>query len=102
VRRPQPPEALACHHERLNGLGGAVPAPVEAPIDSVLDASAGRLEQGGHGQGGGGYRPARRRAAESAEQLSQDQHRAGVEGAEQGGEQPKTRVRLMSRSMSYN
>jgi hypothetical protein len=33
----------------LDGLGRAVLAPVEAPVDGLLDAAAGRLEGGGHG-----------------------------------------------------
>jgi hypothetical protein len=37
--------------ERLDGLDGVVLAAVEAPVHDLLDAAAGRLEQGGHGQG---------------------------------------------------
>src|SRR5215204_5347108 len=41
--------------ERLDGGRGVVAAPVEAPVDGLLDPAAGRLEQGGHGQGGPGH-----------------------------------------------
>ena len=37
------------------GLAGVVAAPVEAAVDRLLDAAAGRLEHRGHGQGGGGH-----------------------------------------------
>ncbi len=46
--------------EGLDGPGGVVAAAVEAPVDRLLDPPAGRLEQGGHGQGGPGHHPARR------------------------------------------
>jgi hypothetical protein len=38
--------------EPLDGAGGVVAAAVEAPVDQVLDAAPGGLEQRGHGQGG--------------------------------------------------
>jgi hypothetical protein len=38
-----------------------------------LDAAAGRLEKGGHGQGGAGDRPARRIACHPTEQLPEAQ-----------------------------
>jgi hypothetical protein len=41
--------------ERLDGLGGVVAAPVEALIHGALDATAGRLQQRSHGEGGGGH-----------------------------------------------
>jgi hypothetical protein len=44
------------------------------PIHDRLDATPGRLEQGGHGQGGAGYCPARRLLADAAEQLPKHQH----------------------------
>jgi hypothetical protein len=43
-----------------DGLDSVVLAPVEASVNRLLDAAAGRLEQRGHGQGGAGNRPARR------------------------------------------
>jgi hypothetical protein len=46
--------------EPLGGPNRVVLAPVEAEVDRLLDATAGRLEQGGHGQGRPGHRPARR------------------------------------------
>jgi hypothetical protein len=61
---------------------------VEAPVHDRLDATAGRLEQRGHRQGGAGHRPARRIPAHPTEQLAQDQDRAGVDAGQQGGEQP--------------
>jgi hypothetical protein len=45
--------------ERLDGLGHVVAAPVEAPINRLLDSAAG-LKQSSHGQGGTRYRPTRR------------------------------------------
>jgi hypothetical protein len=39
--------------ERGDRLGGVVATAVEATVHRLLDAAAGRLEQGGHGQGGG-------------------------------------------------
>jgi len=60
--------------ERLDRLGGVVAAAVEAPVDRLLDAAAGRLEHPGHGQGGGGHD----QAGVAAEQLAQSQHHGGV------------------------
>ena len=57
--------------ERFDRLGGVVLASVEAPVNRLLDAAAGRLEQGGHGQGGPGDRPARQLGADPARQLPQ-------------------------------
>jgi hypothetical protein len=39
--------------ERLDGGGGVVAAPVEAPVHGLLDTAAGRLEQRGDHQGRG-------------------------------------------------
>src|SRR6266545_4691707 len=50
--------------ECLDGPGRVVAAPVEAPIDGLLDAPAGRLEQAGDGQSGAGHCPARRLGAD--------------------------------------
>src|SRR6266536_6158070 len=52
--------------EPLDGLGGVVAAPVEAPVDRLLDAVAGRLERRGHGQGGAGHSQAGASAQELA------------------------------------
>src|SRR5512132_474477 len=52
--------------ERLDGLGRVVLTPVEAAVNSSLDATPSRLEQGGHGQGDAGHRPARRLPADPA------------------------------------
>jgi hypothetical protein len=41
----------------LDGLGRAVLPAVEASVNTGLDATADRPEQGGHGQGGAGHRP---------------------------------------------
>ncbi len=46
---PQP------HREPLQGTGRVIAAPVEAPVDKVLDAAAQRLEQRGHQERGGGH-----------------------------------------------
>ena len=53
--------------EGRDPLGGVMTAAVEAPIDRGLDPPAGRLEQGGHGQGGGGHH----QAGVPAQQLAQ-------------------------------
>jgi hypothetical protein len=74
--------------EPLDGQGCVVLAPVEAQVDRLLDAAAGRLEQGGHGQGGRGHRPARRPLADPAGQLPQGQDQPGIDSAEERGEQP--------------
>src|SRR5829696_4508084 len=63
--------------ERLDGGGGVVAAPVEAPVDGLLDPAAGRLEQGGHGQGGhvdAGHPPEQPRAGPDG-QHGQDRQR---------------------------
>src|SRR4029450_1867572 len=54
--------------EGLDGPGRVVAAAVEAAVDRGLDAAAGRLEQGGHGQGGPGHGPTGRAVAEPAGQ----------------------------------
>jgi hypothetical protein len=56
--------------ERLDGLGGVVATPVEAAVDRLLDAAAGRLEHRGHGQGGGGNNQGRVLAQEPATGLT--------------------------------
>ena len=55
--------------ERLDDLCRVVATAVEAAVNRLLDAAAGRLEQGGHGQGGAGDGPARRLGANPAGQL---------------------------------
>ena len=45
--------------ERGDPLGGVVAASVEAAVDRVLDAAAGRLEHCSHGQGGGRHHQGR-------------------------------------------
>jgi hypothetical protein len=72
--------------ERLDGPGGVVAAPVEAPIHRLLDAASGRLEQRRHGQGGAGHRPARRALPDPTEQLPEDQDQPGVAQAQDDGE----------------
>jgi hypothetical protein len=67
--------------ERLDGLGRVVAAPVEAPVNRPLNATAGRLEQRSGGQGGASDRPARRLGADPAEQLAEDQDDTAVDGA---------------------
>jgi hypothetical protein len=64
-------------------------ASVKAPVDHGLDAAASRLEGGGDCQGGAGHHPTRRLLSDPAEHLPEHQHRASVDGAEQGGEQPE-------------
>ena len=70
--------------ERFNGLGGVVLAAVEASIDYRLDAAAGWLEQGSHGQGwprpppsSGDLRPPRRTAGQRRGRHRHRRHRAG-------------------------
>jgi hypothetical protein len=74
--------------EPLDGAGGVVAAAVEAAVHRLLDAAAGRLEQGGNGQGGRGHRPAGGGLADPARQLPADQGQAGVDAPEPDGEQP--------------
>jgi hypothetical protein len=74
--------------ECLDGLSRVVPAAVEAPIHRLLDAAAGRLEQGRHGQGGGGHNPGGRILAQTSEQLAEGEHDAGVDDGQQDGEGP--------------
>ena len=57
-----------------DGAGGVVAAAVEAPVDPLLDAAAGRLEGRGHGQGGAGHD----QAGVSAQELAEPQHHRGV------------------------
>jgi hypothetical protein len=52
--------------------------PVEAPVDGPLDAPAGRLEDGGHGQGGGGHD----QAGVAAQELVQPEDDQDVAAAE--------------------
>jgi len=61
-----------------------VAAPVEAPVDRLLDAAAGRLEHRRCGQGGGGHH----QAGLAAEQLPQPQDHPGVAATQQQREQP--------------
>jgi hypothetical protein len=75
-----------CSRRRALNASMVVAAAVEAPLNHALDAAS-RLEQGGHGQRGAGDRPARRLAADAAEQVPQAEDHGGVDGAEQGGEQ---------------
>jgi hypothetical protein len=70
--------------EPLNGPGGVVAAPVEAPVDRLLDAAAGRLEQSGHRQGSAGHHQA---GLAAAEQLAEPEDHSGVPAAQQHGEQ---------------
>jgi hypothetical protein len=72
--------------EGLHRRGRVVPAAVKAPVDHCLRAASGRLEQGRHDQGRPSHHPARRVAAHPAEQLPQHQHRAAVDGAQEGAE----------------
>ena len=60
--------------ERLDGPGGVVAAAVEAPVDPLLDAAAGRLEHRRHGQGG----PRHDQAGTLGQQPAQPQHHRGV------------------------
>jgi hypothetical protein len=55
-----------------------VAAAVEAPVDGPLDAPAGRLEDGGHGQGGGGHD----QAGVAAQELAQPEDDQDVAAAE--------------------
>src|SRR5215216_1450459 len=73
--------------EGLDGLGRVVAAAVEAAIHDRLDAAAGRLEQGGHGQGGAGYGQGRF-PSDRVEELAQAKHPSEVDGPEQDREQP--------------
>jgi hypothetical protein len=59
-------------------------APVEAPVDRLVDAAAGRLEGGGHGQGGPGHG----QAGVAAQQLPEPQDDRSVPAAQQHREQP--------------
>src|SRR6266545_4789963 len=53
--------------EHLDGPAGVVATPVEAPVDRLLDAPAGRLERRGHRQG----RPGHHQRGVLAEQLAE-------------------------------
>ena len=67
-----------------DGVGGVVAAAVEAAVDPLLDAAAGRLEGGGYGQGGGGdYQ-----AGVAAQELAEPEHDRGVAAAEQHRQEP--------------
>jgi hypothetical protein len=66
----------AASAECLDGLGGVVLAAGEASVDRLLDAVPGRLEQGGHHQGGPSDYPARRRLPH--EHVTKDQHGVSV------------------------
>jgi hypothetical protein len=65
--------------ERLDRLGGVLAASVEAAVNRLLDAAAGRLEHGRDRQGGPGHD----QAGVPAEQLAQSQHHRGVAPAQQ-------------------
>ena len=53
-----------------DGLGGVVAAAVEAPVDPLLDAASGRLEDGGHGQSRAGHD----QAGVPPQELAQSEH----------------------------
>jgi len=70
--------------ERLDGLGSVVLAAVEAPVNRLLDAAAGGLEQGRYGQGGAGDSKV---GPILAEHLAEYEHRADVAKPEDRGKQ---------------
>jgi hypothetical protein len=63
--------------EPLDDPGCVVAAPVEAPVDRLLDAAAGGREHRRHRQG----RPGHRQAGAAAQEPTQRQHHRGVTSA---------------------
>ena len=70
--------------EGLDDPGRVVAAAVKPPVHRSLDAAAGRLEQRGHGQSGGGHNQA---GALGGQQPAEPKHHGHIAGAEQQAEQ---------------
>ena len=70
--------------ERRDGPGGVVAAAVEAPVDGVLDAAAGRLDRCGDRQG----RASDHQAGVPAQELTQSQDHRGVAEPQDDGKEP--------------